>query len=322
MTPREELLRTGRLGEAGAMLLYETVRLVAIAHRFPPPEGHSSWDEADLQAVAHNFLQGDRGPRRLLDVATRSVDDRSFERILEAAVRNFFRDQARGTEFGKLIVRVKSVLRDEPEFVELPQRGESRWTLPQSGSEPSGASPAELAAATRNIQVVVPSWSSATRDAPLADLDSFTRLIRAVLVAAAGSLTAVDLAHALASRIDHRRTPLTVELDSATHYPEPASVESDPASRAVSVARATEIFDGLSDRERIIVATIDENVRDLGALIGTGKSQAAHLRQRLIDRMADELIDDDEPEETVSALATLCDDWFGDWTASADATSE
>ena len=322
MTPREELLATRRLGEEGARLLYETVRLVAVAHRFPPPDGHAFWEEADIQAIAHDFLQGQRGPRRLLDVATRSVDDSSFARLLGAAVRNFLRDQARGTELGKLIVRIKAVLRDVPEFVEIPQHGESRWSLQGGVHDLSGVSPDELAAATRRVEIVVPNWTSETRDAPLADRDSFVRLIRVVLDSAAGSLQAVDIAHALAGRLGLRRTPLTIELDSGRGHSEPAAFEADPASRTVSTVRATEIFNGLNDRERIILATIDESVRDLGALIGTGKSQAAHLRQRLIDRMARELTDDDVPEETVGALAELCDDWIQQRTAIADATSE
>ncbi|WP_253660940.1 hypothetical protein [Williamsia maris] len=86
--------------------------------------------------------------------------------------------------------------------------------------------------------------------------------------------------------------------------------------------RATEIFQGLSDRERIIVATVEDSIRDLGALIGTGKSQAAHLRQRLFERMAGELRDDDQPEETVGTLIVLCDDWVRRRTGTADAPSK
>lgn len=322
MTPREELLSTRRLGEAGARLLYETIRLVVRAYHFPPPDNHAHWEEHDIQAAAHEFLQGERGGRRLLDVAIRSVDERSFERHLAASVRNYLRDQARRTELGKLIVRIKSVLRREAEFVEIARSGEALWTTVNGPSHPTPASPAELAAATRNVEVVVPRWESKTRDAPLADHDSFVRLIRAVLETAAGSLNAVDIAHALASRFDLRRIPLSLDLDGGSNYSEPVALNGDPASMTVSAMRAAEILDGLSDRERIIVTTLDKSIRDLGDLIGTGKTQAAHLRQRLLDRVAHTLRDDDQPEETVSALMDLCNDWLEHWTDTADATSK
>lgn len=319
MSPRDELLTIGRLGEAGAVLLYNTVRLVALSRGFPPPENRQYWDETAVQAVAHDFLQSTRGPRRLLDIALRSVDDRSFERLLEAAVHNHLRDEARKTDLGSLIVRLKDVLRSSPQFVAVAGGSQERWALTGASTEQSLVTATVLARATVRVEVVIPRWSSATRDAPLADLDSIVRLIQAVLTAAGGSLTAVDLAHALTARLDHRRAPLTIELDSANPVSEPAAPDADP-SRTVSEIRATEIFNNLSDRERIIVATLDLTVRDLGSLINTGKSQAAHLRQRLLDRVAGEFEDDDEPEQTVSVLARLCDDWLQRWTASTDAT--
>jgi hypothetical protein len=321
VSPRDELLTTGRLGEAGAVQLYKTVRLVALSRRFPPPEGMQTWDDSAFQTVAHDFLQSARGPKRLLDIAIRAVDERSFERLLEAAVNNHLRDTARATDLGKLIVRVKDVLRSASGFVPLPGVGDERWAHVGASAEPSLASATELAVATRRVEVVVPRWSSTTRDAPLADRASMVRLIQAVLMAAGGSLTAVDIAHALTSRLDHRRVPLTIELDNAERISEPAAPGADPAASTASAMRAGEIFDNLSDRERIIVATLDLNVRDLGSLVSTGKSQAAHLRQRLLDRLAVDLDGDDDPEGTISALATFCDDWLEQWTAIIDGTS-
>ena len=142
MTPREEILRDGRLGPEGAELLYRTVWLVAVGNRFPPPEGSSGWDGTAVGEVAHDFIRDQRGPKRLLDVAVRSVDDRSFERLLEAAVLNFLRDMARGTDLGKLIVRLKEILRDEKDFESVPGRPE-RWALSGGPALPSAAGPGD-----------------------------------------------------------------------------------------------------------------------------------------------------------------------------------
>lgn len=321
MTPREELLATRKLGQAGAELLYRTVWVVAVGRGFPPPAGSTHWDEIAVRETAHDFVQNARGPKRLLDVAVRSVDDRSFERLLEAAVLNFLRDAARATDFGKLILRAKEILRDEDDFEAIPGPPE-RWTLAGSVTVPSGSNPDDLASATSGVKVVVPKWSSERRDPPLADRPSFVRLMTRVLTAAAGSLTATDLAYALAARLDHRRTTYATSLDVREQLSEPAQTGGDPALRTVAALHAIDIFNTLSDRERIIVTTLDKNVRDLGRLIGVGKTQAALIRQRLIDRLRDELADDDHPDDTATILCDLCDDWIELRTGSDGATSD
>lgn len=321
MTPREELLATRRLGSAGAVLLYETVRLVALGHGFPPPDGASRWNETAVTEIAHDFLDGDRGRKRLLDITLRSVDDRSFERQLEKSVLNYLRDLARATDLGKLIVRIKEILRDEADFVVVPGKPE-RWTLVDGSVAPTSAAPDKLISAMAGAEIVVPKWTSEHRDPPLADRASFVRLMRSVLTAAAGSMTAENVARTLAARLDHRRTPLAVSLDTLEHVAEPAQVGNDPASLTVARLHAVDLFDSLSDRERIIFATWEDNVRDLARAIGTGKTQAAVIRQRLFDRLRDELGEDDEADGTIAELSTLCKDWLEDRTGTVSATSE
>ena len=320
MTPREELLSSRRLGQVGAELLYKTVWLVAVGNGFPPPEGSANWDETAVAETAHDFVKDERGPKRLFDIAVRSVDDRSFERLLEAAVLNYLRDMARATDMGKLIVRVKEILRDEKNFETVP-RSPERWTLADGPTRRSTASPGELAAATAGVEVVVPRWTSERRHAPLADRASFIRLMISVLTTAAGSLTAVDLVHALTARLDHRRTAYATNLDIREQVSEPARTSHNPATLIVAELHAIDIFNSLSDRERIIVTTLEKNVRDLGLLIDSGKTQAALIRQRLIDRLRDELSDADNPDGIATILCGLCDGWIESRTKRDDATS-
>lgn len=320
MTPREEILATHKLGSAGAELLYKTVWVVAVGRGFPPPAGSRVWDDVAVRETAHDFVQAERGPRRLLDVSLRSVDDRSFERLLEAAVLNHLRDVARRTDFGKLILRVKEILKDENEFRSIPGQPE-RWTLAAGSAEPSGTSPADMASATFGVEVVVPKWSSERRDPPLADRPSFVRLMVSVLVAAAGSVTATDIAHAITSRLDHRRTALATSLDIRERISEPAQRWADPARQTIAELHAMDIFDNLDDTERIVLPFLDKNVRDLGKLIGCGKSQAALVKQRLIARLQHELADDDYAEESATFLKDLCESWIAHRTGTGDATS-
>lgn len=320
MTPREELISTGQLGRAGAELLYKTVGLVAVANRFPPPAGSTRWDETAVAETAHDFVKNQRGPKRLLDLLIRSTDEQSFERLLEKAVLNFLRDVARSTDLGKLVVKVKEILRDNNAFIAV-SRNPERWSLTDGPVGPSQTSPDDLAAATAGVKVDVPRWTSERRDAPLADGPSFVRLITSVLTTAVGSLTAADIAHTLTARLDHRRTPLTLALDIREHIAEPGPAGGDPANRTVAEQHALEIFDALSDRERIIVTTLDHNVRDLAQLIDMSKTQAALIRQRLIDQLRDRLADDDDPDSTATFLCDLCHGWIEDRTSTDDATS-
>lgn len=115
---------------------YRTVWSVAISRNFPPPPGSSRWDESAVTETAHDLLDGERGIKRVTDIAIRSVDDSSFERLLEAAVVNFLREGSRRTDMGKLILRVTEVLRDDDAF--QPVGGKpARWSLVNGESSPS-----------------------------------------------------------------------------------------------------------------------------------------------------------------------------------------
>jgi hypothetical protein len=143
-----------------------------------------------------------------------------------------------------------------------------------------------------------------------------------VLTAAAGSLTAPEIARVLTARLDHRKISYVTNLDIREQLSEPGPTGGDPATRTVAELHALDIFNSLSDKERIIVTTLDENVRELGRLIDTGKTQAALIRQRLLDRLHDELADDDDPDSTATSLCDLCEDWIDSRTGTGDATSE
>ncbi|MEV6072020.1 hypothetical protein AB0L82_36240 [Nocardia sp. NPDC052001] len=274
-----------------------------------------------MAEIAHDFVRDERGTKRLNDIAIRSVDERSFERLLEAAVVNFFRDLARRTDLGKLILRVKEILRDEPNFV--PVAGATdRWTVREGLHTASIVPGSVLEAAISSIAVVVPRWSSDRRDAPAADRESFIRLMYTVLEAADGSLTAAELARTITTRLDHRRVPLTVSLDAGEHAAEPMLAGDDPAARTVADLHATYIFNGMGDRERIAMTLLEGSVRDLATRLDIGKSQAATVRQRLVAHLQDELGDDEDPGRTAGVLSQLCEDWIEDRTKQSAATSD
>lgn len=309
VTAHEELARQGQPGPAFAALLYRTVRIVAMVKNFPHPEGHAGWDDPAVFAVAHSFLEGDRGRKRILDLAIRSVDDGSLARQLEGAVLNHLRDLSRATDMGAFVRRIREVLRDAPDF----EQAADRWTTTGGPGTPSSVPPDDLAlAAAAEPDVTVPAWGSESRRAPLADRDSLIRLISRVLTAAQGSLTAPDVARALTARIAPVRIPLTAELDVVERMADPAPAAALGA--VLSRIRAGEIFNALTERERILVALYDRPGRDLGNVVGVRNSQAAFLKQRLATLLRDALRDDDDPDATIGELTHLCTEWLADRT--------
>lgn len=316
--PRQELLEDGSLGPAGAALLYRAVHSVALARNFPPPEGHDVWDQAAVQSVAHEFLSGPRGSKRLADILARSDDEAGFDALLHAAVLNAHRDRGRATDFGALVLRVTEVLTDSDAF-RRDATDPGRWTRASGPDRPSAAQPAQLERAAAGVRdVTVPRWTSATRRAPAADRITFERILQAVLTAADGSVTAADCARACQHRLHGARVPLTVELDVLEFLVPSDDAPTEEAALNQIVAR--QLFDELSDRERAVLATFDLPVRAAAAQIGLGHSQAAVARTRLVDHLQTELAGDPDGEEIFAALRTLADEALRVRTRGQDAT--
>jgi hypothetical protein len=310
----DELVSAGRFGPRCARMLYRAVQTVAIARNFPPPDGHVRWDRDAAMDVAHDFLDGERGRKRITDLAIRATDDASLERLVHAAVLNFHRDRSRRTDVGALIRRVGDVLGRSGLFREA-AGDPSRWHLPGAPATPSAAHPAALArAAAGEPEVTVPRWTSENRRAPQADFDSFERLIRRVLMAADGSLTAAQIALALLGRLDPRRVPLTVELEVLERLPD-RGTDAQTEAHVLSRLHSREVFDRLSDRERILIATWEQPLRELGEVLGVGHSRAGALRKRLAERLAGELAGDHGPEIVVTELRALAAEWMRERTA-------
>jgi hypothetical protein len=310
----DELVSDGRFGPQCARLLYRAVQAVAIARNFPPPDGHNRWDRDAAMDVAHDFVDGERGRKRITDLAIRATDDASLERLLHAAVLNFHRDRSRRTDLGALIRRVGAVL-DRSDLFQDAAASPSRWHLADAPATLSTVPPSALArAAAEEPVVTVPRWESERRRAPQADFDSFERLIRRVLLAAHGSLTAVQISLALSARLDPHRVPLTVELDVLERLPD-RGADAQTEDQVLGRLHSADVFDRLSDRERILIATWERPVRDLGAVLGVGHSQAGTLRQRLAARLAGELAGDHGPEIVVNELRALATEWMRERTA-------
>jgi hypothetical protein len=317
--PREELVCDGKPGPAFADLLYRTVK--AIARHYPCPPGSKAWGPSELEGLAHDFLTRKKGDRRLISLVTSSVDERSFAKLLEKAMRNFIADQARVSDLGKVVVRIKQVLRDNApgHFVRVPG---GLWGIPGHPTAPTTVPERELVRAMAGVQVVVPAWESETRDPPLADGASFVRLIEAVLAAAGGAMAPIDLAHVLTKRLNHVHHPLTLEPIEGDVTPQQLQVDMDPAVEAITNLRVTEFFDSMDDRERQILARRHLPSREKAKYVGLGHAQVSTMQKRLALRLRALVADDDHGGRCVDGVFDRCDDWLREQTPAEGPTLE
>lgn len=326
MTPWEEVSATGQLGPAGAALIYKLTASVARGRGMKPPDGHDAWSKDAVLEAAHDFIAGSDSMDRFVDVARGATDDTSFRRRLHAAVLNHLRSDARRTDTGKLVRRLTAILTESAEFISAPKtapnNGATQWLLPWQPETINQVPDHDLALSISRIPVPHVNWSSEDRDAPLTDLPTFLTLLRTVLSRANGSMTSADLARVIATRIDHRRGTVAVELDAKDDSEQAVTDPTpDPGQVTAEMMRASKVFAHLSDRQKLILTALDLKTRDLGKLLGLGHSQAATLRQNLLDRIGDEFADDDDPSGTIKYLCRLCDLWVLDWTEDGGATS-
>jgi len=303
-SPYDELA-AGRPGPLFSALLYDLVRHVARAGNFPAPDGHAVWDETAVFTVAHDFWAAGRGERRLAAIAVAATDDASLRHVLQAAVLNALRDRARATDLGALVLRVGEVLERSGETVQAPPGPTGRrWQAVGGAPEPSTADAGLLAAAaSRETDVVIPRWTSDRRRPPVADFGTIERIVVRVLGAAAGSLTATEIAGAVAARVDVTRVPLVVALDVLERLPAEGRDSGQPES-VLSRIRATELFAGTSDREKVLLAVWEMPLRSVRSLVGVGPSQASDGKQRLASALREALADDDDPDAVVESLMT------------------
>jgi hypothetical protein len=286
MSAWDELRRLGAFGEEATLELYRCVRAVARAGNYPPPAGHPSWTLDAVQETAHDVFADARGPQRLVELAVKAVDDHSFRRLLEQVVRNFLRDQARATAKGKLIRRLRELLDQDARFAAVgakrPGAGNIELTDGTTPDVWSGRLSDLEAAAFKVNDVAVVRWRpQARRDSPLSDATSLMAVSEAVLRTAGGSVSLPDLADVVASRFAAGRAPVVTPVDDIEQWSTRSFDGDDPATDVDIRHAAERLVVQLTPRERLVLAYLDEPVRQLADRIGLGKSATAEIAARV-----------------------------------------
>ncbi|MGH2732280.1 MAG: hypothetical protein ACRDJG_04980 [Actinomycetota bacterium] len=307
----EEFRSAGRLGPMGAGLLYETVAAVARFGRLPPPEGHSRWNPEAVAEVAHDFLTGPRIQERLTHLYLLATNETSFERLLESAVRNHLRSQARRTERGRLIRRLQDILEGDDAFAQVlaGQPGMGNWILRKWGrADPWAGSLDDLTAAGwAAVGIRLSRWrANARRRGPISDRASLVAFCRAVLEAAQGSLPLQTIAEVAAHRFALAAPPMIESLDALEFEVEVVTMGSsvDPGT---SRLQAEEIWKQLTLRERLLLRHLQEPVRSVAEAVGLGKSATAEAMARLREILRVALEGEEDAEAIIRHLTKMAE---------------
>ncbi len=311
MTALEDL-RVGTFGDDLAPLLYTTMRAVARARNFPAPDGHGAWTPDAVFEASHDFLVSTNAKRRLTELAVLAHDDDELARLLQTACLNFLRERSRATATGKLIRRLKDILRADTAFAEVPpgRPGAGNVVLAAATTaEPSAARHDDLVRAAWTVEdVAIVRWSPTTRrQPPLSDRDSLARVAAAVLDRAGGSLPWADLATAVGARFG--LNPSGVPAVTAVDDVDGLADETDPAGDVESTREmfvgvaADAVLAQLTAFERLVLAHLDEPVRAVASAVGVAPSTAAtavgRVKRALRVLLADESAADEIAVEAV-----------------------
>lgn len=310
MTALDEL-RAGRTGEHFITLLERTIRAVAIARGFPPPEGYRSWGGTALTTAVHEFLASPQTPRRLTDLRTHCRTDEALKARLERTVRNFLADYGRRTPVGRVVLRFNEVLSKDPAF----ERRDAYWALSGTTTEPAPVDLDALTQAVARVEVVIPTaWERGERQSPDLDSASVVRVAHAALEQAGGPLRTSVLAQITARRLGIGGAPLSLDASGFDPSP-PALVTHDATGDEVLVGiRSNEVFALLNDQERVAIGLPEVPVARLGPILRCSSSRAALIRKRAVTILQMELRSDESGQAIADAVLELARTWTESWT--------
>lgn len=241
-------------------------------------------------------------------VLAQTVNLDSMSRYLRKTIRHFLVDAARSTDIGAIRRKIEDLLAATPEFTQVPPRtpGAGRWQLAGPLQSPFGGDLGPLVAAAYAVPGVQAVRWSGKRRAPLARDESLVDILRAVLIAAGGSLEVAQLTAVLL-----RRFPAAVEhadtaLDEQTFEAAVAPLEDRPDVMVEVSDRAAEVYEQLSPSQRALLPHLGKPIEDQAQILGLGRSQAYAARGKLTALLVELVPDDELRAEVTLEVVRLC----------------
>ena len=298
--PLAEIQETGCLGLAAWELIYRAVDSARRFGRYPAPEGYGAWDTDAVTEVAHDFMTADGAEGRLRRLVATATDEDSFSRLVERAVHNHFKMEARKTDRGAALRAIERHMRSDDGIVAAGDGPTRTWALRDHADQlPYSGNPDDLVAAAYRVADVLPAaWSETSRRRrPLAETESLKRVLHAILAAAAAPVQRGLLLEVVLGRFPSAAAAPAAVADEAFL---PASA---PVDDAGIVAR--EAWADMTDNERLVVPFLNETTREVAQRTGLSRSTAHRACTSVKGLLKDRLSGVEDHRRVMNELISL-----------------
>ncbi|WP_313540685.1 hypothetical protein [Leifsonia aquatica] len=229
-------------------LLTETVGYVARGV-FPPPPQHGAWTGQACLDTVGEIIDKKGGVDFVVAAAAIATDQKSFERVVRKAIRNWFIDQAKVTVAGRMRRRLRNLLRKDVGFVEAKHFvGDDAWTQPALGDAVWLGDPDDLF--TRSAPHATEPLDELNTSGPTsaANAARITCYLAGVFEVARGALREQLLAVFVVRRYGLVNTEVATDLENTGD-------DRDGVGDAVAARDvAGRLLDALTDEQKVIVA--------------------------------------------------------------------
>ncbi|WP_250003591.1 hypothetical protein [Actinoplanes sp. M2I2] len=296
-------------------------RVVGVQVRRRPGAYWAQRADSDLSAVVTHDFVADRWERTVAAFVGQGGDDASVERQLHTIVERWLIDKFRDTDRGSVSRTLVKHLSAHDEFAKVPadQTGAGRWRLAGTQQPPWGGSLDELVAAAWTVRAAAVRWTSDSRRAPIAAAGDLSAVLRAVMVAAAGSVSEQQLVEVVV-----RRFPATLStpasppgvLDEASEQvadsrPLPADVWQARQDASAAAEGAGVVVRQLAGQDRHVLRLLAdlgsaEAARQVQKEWGCGRTRAYQHIERVRSLVRELAGAFDDEEQVVLDVLAVC----------------
>lgn len=282
-------------------LLRRLVRQQVARGSFPPPDEYAGvWTRDAVDDFILELLEK-KGVNLLLSTLERGTSQAHVERALLRAIQHRLIDQAKGTETGKLRLRLRNVLLGDPRFVHL-EAPEEAWTL---HGLPTTLWQGDFGALVRAGYGVagytITTWNTAG-PTPVEAKKALCEVSAAVITWAAAAVRAQELAGTLRERFALLRPLGFSTLEKVPVDKEPAAEGADPAAEVVVRDVVNQLWDCLDTDERAALVHLIEPVDKWARSLNMRPKQAKLVVERVKEKVRLIVPLDEDTEATITLL--------------------
>jgi hypothetical protein len=284
-------------------LLRHLVRQQVKRGSFPAPDEYDrKWTLDAVDDFIVELLEK-KGVNLLLKTLERGTSQEHVERSLLRTIHNRLIDQAKGTETGKLRLRLRTVLPEDPRFVHVDEPEES-WTLENL---PTNLWQGDLdgllhaALSTRGYSIM--RWNTAG-PTPAEVKKALWEVSAGILAWAKAAVRAQDLAATLRERFELLRPLQVSTLDKLPSDREPAAEGVDPAAQAAIRDVVNHVWSCLTPEEQAAVPHLAHPVAGWARSVGLRPMQAELVVERVKEKVRLIVPVD---EDTPATITLLCE---------------